>query len=167
VWPCVPACAASSRFFTGHSELREGRPTKLLGAVSIHRSSLADDSSMPTKKAQAAAPGSSPAETQRSRRAQPRVPVDLAVVVRVGEQELQAVAVNLGVGGIFVAGARCPDYGARIEVRITLPSLPEPSHLPGVVRWCGADKQSFGIQFLELGARETHAISLLVSRASR
>ena len=122
---------------------------------------------MPIKKALATELDSSPPPTHKSRRAQPRVPFDSEVVVRVGDQELQAVAVNLGVGGAFVAGAPCPDYGSRIELRITLPSLPEPSLLPGVVRWCGADKQSFGIQFLELGARETHAISMLVSAASR
>jgi hypothetical protein len=135
--------------------------------VSNNRSSLADDTSMPIKKALAAALESSPSGAQRSRRAQPRVPVDLAVVVLVGEHEHPGVAVNLGVGGVFVAGAHCPDYGTRIQLRITLPSLAEPSLLPGVVRWCGADKQSFGIQFLELGARETHAISMLVSEASR
>jgi hypothetical protein len=93
------------------------------------------------------------------------VPVNLAVVVVVGDRELEAVAANLGLGGVFVEGAQDLDYGTRVELRIALPSLNEPSRLPGVVRWCSAG--GLGIQFLELGARETHAIGTLVRDASR
>ena len=126
-----------------------------------------------TRPEAAAARDSGPSGTQRSRRAQPRVPVNLAVVVVAGERELEAVAVNLGLGGVFVEASQSLDYGTRIELRIALPSLNEPSRLPGVVRWCGAqadnasNKLGFGVQFLELGARETHAISALVRDASR
>jgi hypothetical protein len=93
------------------------------------------------------------------------VPVNLAVVVVTGDRELEAVAVNLGLGGVFVEGAQSLDYGTRVELRIALPSLNEPSRLPGVVRWCSAE--GLGIQFLELGARETHAIGTLVRDGSR
>jgi uncharacterized protein (TIGR02266 family) len=124
-----------------------------------------------TSLPQAAPHDSKHSETQRSRRAQPRVPVNLAVVVLLGERELEAIAVNLGLGGVFVEGPQSLDYGTRVELLIALPSLNEPSRLPGVVRWQRAgehqNKYGFGIQFLELGARETHAIGTLVRDASR
>jgi hypothetical protein len=82
-----------------------------------------------------------------------------------GARELEAVATNLGLGGLLVEGVQGLDYGTRVELRIALPSLNEASRLPGVVRWCSTD--GLGIQFLELGARETDAISALVRGASR
>jgi Tfp pilus assembly protein PilZ len=78
-----------------------------------------------------------------------------------GEAALHATAVNLGVGGVFVQVDPVPNYGAEVVVVIQLPALTEAARLRGVVRWSNAD--GFGVQFSSLGARETHALGLLVA----
>jgi hypothetical protein len=113
------------------------------------------------KQAQVAGSDSSPSGTQCSRRGQPRVLVNLPLVIRANARNFEAVAVNLGLGGLFVEASQRLEYGTRIEVCIALPSLAEPAHLPGIVRWCSAS--GFGVQFLELGARETHGISAIIT----
>lgn len=115
------------------------------------------------KQAQATGSDSNPSGTQRSRRGQARALVNLPLVIRANARHFEAVAVNLGLGGVFVEASQSLEYGTRIEVCIALPSLTEPAHLPGIVRWCSAS--GFGVQFLELGARETHGISALVTSA--
>ena len=72
-----------------------------------------------------------------------------------------AIAVNLGLGGVFVEASPTLGYGERIELVLQLPGLAGPSRLPGVVRW--VDATGFGVQFQQLGARETHAIGELVA----
>jgi len=46
-----------------------------------------------------------------------------------------------------------------VVVYATLPGEKAPFAMPGVVRWCRPD--GMGVQFGNLGARETHAITEL------
>ena len=54
-------------------------------------------------------------------------------------------------------------YAVRVDLLVQLPGIQEPSHLPGVVRW--GNNSGFGVQFLQLGARETEALAALVASA--
>lgn len=92
-----------------------------------------------------------------------RVPVSLPVVVEAegGAGALDATAVNLGVGGVFVQLHPVPEYGSQVVVVIQLPALNEAARLRGVVRWSNAS--GFGVQFSSLGARETYALGKLVA----
>ncbi len=66
---------------------------------------------------------------------------------------------------MFIAADAVLDYAVRVELLVQLPGIHEPSRLPGVVRW--SDGSGFGVQFLELGARETHALAALVASTGR
>ena len=99
------------------------------------------------------------------RRAQPRVPVQLPVVIENGAIFLDAVATNIGLGGAFVELRPPLSYGTHITLIIQLPELPRPAHLSGIVRW--NDASGCGVQFLQLGARETYALSMVVALADK
>jgi hypothetical protein len=66
---------------------------------------------------------------------------------------------------MFIEATTIPAYGARLDILLTLPTTLEELRLPGVVRWTKA--HGFGLQFLELGARETYAIASLVASERR
>ena len=102
---------------------------------------------------------------EHTRRAQPRVPVQIPVVIEQGALYLDAVAVNLGLGGMLVEARPPLPFGSSVTVLIQLPELTRATRLAGVVRWNSAS--GCGIQFLQLGARETYAISLIVARAGK
>jgi hypothetical protein len=105
-----------------------------------------------------------------SRRRAPRVPVNVWVTVEHEGTYFDALAANVGLGGAFVETATVLPYGARLMLHLPLPSTATERdeaavlRLPGIVRW--NNQNGFGIQFLELGAKETHAISALVQSAS-
>lgn len=98
-----------------------------------------------------------------TRRTQPRVPVQIPVVIEHGALFLDAIAVNLGLGGVFVETHAPLDYGTSVSVVVQLPGLTRTSRLVGVVRW--SNTSGCGIQFLQLGASETYAISSMRARA--
>jgi hypothetical protein len=66
-------------------------------------------------------------------------------------------------GGMFIEGAPL-GYGQFVDIIAELPGLPGPVRLPGVVRW--VKDRGVGIQFLQLGAQVTHALSEIVSSAT-
>jgi hypothetical protein len=100
---------------------------------------------------------------RNAQRTQPRIPVSLPVVVEHSAGILHALTVNVGPGGMFIQADAVLAYAVRVELLVQLPGIQEPSHLPGVVRW--SDNSGFGVQFLQLGARETHALATLVASA--
>ena len=90
-----------------------------------------------------------------------RVPSKMPVFIEHGGARFSGVAVNLGLGGLFVEASPGLPYGEHLELVVQLPGLPAPSRLPGVVRWSSGS--GFGVQFQQLGARETHAIGAMVA----
>ena len=66
---------------------------------------------------------------------------------------------------MFIAADVVLDYAVPVELLVQLPGIHELARLPGVVRWHNAS--GFGVQFLQLGARETHALATLVASAGR
>lgn len=74
---------------------------------------------------------------------------------------MSATIVNIGLGGAFIAAGTIPGYGEGVLLVVELPGSRRSSRLPAVVRW--TSPVGFGVQFRELGARETYAISQLVA----
>jgi hypothetical protein len=112
-----------------------------------------------------AAVESGSSHSPRVLRGRPRVPVSLAVVIEHDDASFQAVAVDLGLGGIFVEPTDGVSYGLRVDVLVELPGLEHVRRLPGVVRWTRGS--GFGIQFLQLGVHETQAIGALMAAIRR
>lgn len=96
-------------------------------------------------------------------RRQPRIPIELPAVIELGdgERRVEAVIVNLGLGGAFIQSSPPLTYGTQIHIHLQLAAGEEVRRLPAVVRWSNA--WGFGVQFRELGARDTHAISAIVT----
>jgi hypothetical protein len=68
---------------------------------------------------------------------------------------------NLGLGGAVIAAEVVPGYGEQIVLVLQLPGAYGACRLRGIVRW--RQSSGFGVQFCELGARETHAIGQLLA----
>ena len=70
------------------------------------------------------------------------------------------VAVDISLGGMFIASDFPAAFGAEVTIHLTLDDASTELVLPAVVRWTRPD--GMGVQFGLLGARETFAITELV-----
>ena len=97
------------------------------------------------------------------KRKYPRTPVALDVVFHVDGEEVVARSRDLSIGGMFVFSKKNPPFGASIDLVVDFGGVRGSMTLPSVVRW--RDSDGFGVQFGLLGARETHAIAQVLSKA--
>jgi type IV pilus assembly protein PilZ len=68
---------------------------------------------------------------------------------------------DVSLGGMFIETASALAYGARVRVFVQLPGLKGESAIDAVVRW--SNPSGMGVQFGVMGARETHALTLLLA----
>jgi hypothetical protein len=108
----------------------------------------------------AVSPPRSDVHVPDNNRRAPRTRIDLPIQIDIEGRVMPALAVNVGLGGMFIEGAAL-EYGQRIDILAELPGLAGPVKIPAVVRW--AKEQGVGVQFRQLGARLTHALSQIVS----
>jgi type IV pilus assembly protein PilZ len=64
---------------------------------------------------------------------------------------------------MYVQTATPLPFGSEVVVHVVLPGQKAPMVLPAVVRW--ARTEGMGLQFGLIGARDTHAITELTSKA--
>lgn len=102
---------------------------------------------------------------RRERRKQHRYNVHPPVAFSVGDGPfLPARCRDISLGGAFVETPTPALFGSRVRVQIwvTGPKGVERLSIDSVVRW--TSREGFGVQFLALGARETHALVELFYR---
>jgi PilZ domain-containing protein len=96
------------------------------------------------------------------RRTHVRKPVDVAVSLQPeGGERIEARMSDLSAGGALITSAKQVAFGAKVAITMTLP----PSKaiiVDGVVRWTKPD--GMGVQFAQLGARETYAITEFLAK---
>lgn len=85
----------------------------------------------------------------------------VVVVVKGGDARIAGTSQDISLGGIFVEASVAPPFGSDVVVHLHIPGEREAMALPGVVRW--VRRGGMGIQFGLLGARDTYAITELVS----
>jgi type IV pilus assembly protein PilZ len=73
----------------------------------------------------------------------------------------KGVCRDFSLGGMHIQTAHPAPFGANVTVYMQLTGQPGISALPGIVRWVTADQM--GIQFGLIGARETYAITEMLS----
>jgi hypothetical protein len=78
-----------------------------------------------------------------------------------GGANLKGFTRDISTGGVFIEGSDIPAFGTRVTLVLDSPGLSD-LKIPGIVRWTKID--GFGLQFQLLGARETHALALIVSK---
>jgi hypothetical protein len=76
---------------------------------------------------------------------------------------LNARSADVSPGGMFLHAEVTPSFSANVVLVCSLPRLPD-ARLPAVVRW--TKEGGFGVQFGLLGARETHALNLVLRGSS-
>ncbi len=77
-----------------------------------------------------------------------------------GDAVREGLARDICLGGMFLETATPADFGTEVIIQIVLPGLKGEIALPGIVRWTRAG--GMGVQFQNLGARETFAITEIV-----
>ena len=93
-----------------------------------------------------------------------RVPLEahVEVIVNGSGEPVRGIAKDISVGGMQLRTERNLDFGAEILIHVTLPGQRASIALPAVVRWVRGEL--LGAQFGLLGARETHAITELLTK---
>jgi len=88
-----------------------------------------------------------------------RVPIDTPAFywLKGSEERRTCLAKDISLGGMFVETDLAPSFNAEIQIQIMLPGGDNPVVLPGVVRW--VRDGGMGVQFGNLGAKETHLIT--------
>jgi type IV pilus assembly protein PilZ len=106
----------------------------------------------------------SPREVTVELRRFTRAPLErpLEFQIRHSDRRFSGLAKDISVGGMFVQTDEPAAFGAEVIVHLTLPSDRRELRLPGVVRWTSAS--GMGVQFGNLGVRETHAITEIVKQ---
>jgi type IV pilus assembly protein PilZ len=96
-----------------------------------------------------------------------RTPLDAAVTFtrKSAAAVLDGRAQDMSVGGMFIETSTAAPFGSEVTVRVRLPASKSDLTLPGVVRWVG--EGGMGLQFGNLGAKETHEITEFVKRSEK
>ncbi len=92
-----------------------------------------------------------------------RVPFTEAVVFskKGSDARSQGHSTDISLGGMFIETQSPEAFGTDVVVHVHVPGEPSAYALPAIVRWVAPD--GMGVQFGNLGARETFTITELVA----
>jgi type IV pilus assembly protein PilZ len=88
------------------------------------------------------------------------IETDVAFQAKGGER-IEARCTDVSLGGMFIDTAAPLPYGTAVRVFIRLPGLRDEAVIESTVRWSKPD--GMGVQFGVMGARETHALTVLLA----
>ena len=92
-----------------------------------------------------------------NKRGQTRFPNHLPMQIELGSERHEALSRNLSLGGTFIQTLAPLKEGARIRLRFTVPTQPDPIVTEAQVRW--VEGEGAGICFGALRAREMWALT--------
>ena len=98
-----------------------------------------------------------------SKREHPRRPLRITLRYFYWNEPHDAVAVEIGGGGMFVESESPPDEGSLLTLRVDLPTGRSFTVLGRVVRtvhgsWARLRRTGMGVQFLDLGAEDRQVL---------
>jgi len=96
-------------------------------------------------------------DLRRHSRAPFREPV--VFTSKAGTERFTGESHDISLGGMFIETATPQPFGAEVIIHVHVPGEPSAFALPAVVRWIR--NGGMGVQFGNLGARETHTITKL------
>lgn len=98
----------------------------------------------------------------RDHRQHPRKSVQCPVAFQLeGGPRMEATCRDLSLGGMFIETAESAPFGAALLVYLALPGMRQETTIRCTVRW--TKPEGMGVQFGVMGARETHALTQLIS----
>jgi hypothetical protein len=86
-------------------------------------------------------------------------------VVKGGDDRAQGETRDICLGGMFIETKTPPPFGTEVVAHVHIPGEAQAFQLPGIVRWVRDD--GMGLQFGNIGARETYAITAIVAQADK
>lgn len=96
-------------------------------------------------------------------RKHPRKIIEAELTFQVGDgPPTQAQYRDVSLGGMFIETPDPLPYGAKLRLTLPLPGLPAPAIIDATVRW--RKPTGMGVQFGVMGARETHALMMLIEQ---
>lgn len=99
---------------------------------------------------------------QPDKRQHPRKVIEADVGFQVkGGERADARCRDVSLGGMFIETPSALPYGTAVRVFLRLPGLKDEVAVDSIVRWSKPD--GMGVQFGVMGARETHALTELLS----
>lgn len=91
------------------------------------------------------------------RRVHERFECDLPVTLLHDDQEFEAVATNISLGGVYLVTEATMPYGSLVNVRFRVPAMKKDATVAGTIRWVKPD--GVGVQFGSLRALEVWALN--------
>lgn len=73
----------------------------------------------------------------------------------------QGQSTDISLGGMYIETHAPEPFGTDVVIHVHVPGEPSAYALPAIVRW--VEPSGMGVQFGNLGARETHTITELVA----
>lgn len=74
---------------------------------------------------------------------------------------IEAACHDVSLGGMYIDTAEPQVYGTTLRVFLRLPGMRQEAQIEAIVRWW--KPTGMGVQFGAMGARETHALTTLLS----
>lgn len=98
----------------------------------------------------------------RDHRQHPRKSVQSVVAFQLdGGPRVEANCRDISLGGMFIETSLAAPFGAPVTLYILLPGMRQEIPIRATVRW--TKPEGMGVQFGVMGARETHALTQLLS----
>lgn len=94
---------------------------------------------------------------KREKRKSPRTPYQVPVSIQYKDSFWHAKTRDISPGGIFILSRNFPKVGSEVQLTLSLPGIIMAS-IKGYVRWVSSG-MGFGVQFVPIGPKETHAIN--------
>jgi type IV pilus assembly protein PilZ len=92
----------------------------------------------------------------------PRKNLTSPVAFQLGEgPRVEAECHDVSLGGMYIETAEPLPYGTAVRVFLRLPGLAQEARIESIVRWW--KPTGMGVQFGVMGARETHALTTMLS----
>ena len=92
----------------------------------------------------------------------PRKNLTSSVAFQIGEgPRVEAECHDMSLGGMYIETSAPQAYGTALTVILRLPGMKEESRIHAIVRWW--KPTGMGVQFGVMGARETHALTTMLS----
>ena len=92
----------------------------------------------------------------------PRKNLTSPVAFQIGEgPRVEAECHDVSLGGMYIETSEPQAYGTALTVILQLPGMKEETRIQVIVRWW--KPTGMGVQFGVMGARETHALTTMLS----
>jgi type IV pilus assembly protein PilZ len=92
----------------------------------------------------------------------PRKNLTSSVAFQIGEgPRVEGECHDMSLGGMYIVTSEPQAYGTALRVFLRLPGMKQEARIEAIVRWW--KPTGMGVQFGVMGARETHALTTMLS----